>query len=114
MRILIFVLNHCEKLDALMNEFMRVGIHGATILESTGMAKVLHVDEEDLPFMGSLRHFLNPSRAKSNTIFTVISDEQLAIAVEAIERIVGDLHEKNAGIVLSFPLDYVKGLRDGE
>lgn len=110
MRLLVFVLNAHEKLDALLNELEQSGIRGATILESTGMAKVLHHDEEEIPFLGSLRTFLNPSREKSNTILTVIRDEQLTVAVDAIERVVGDLRKANAGIVFSLPLDFVKGL----
>lgn len=115
MRLLVFVLYHHEKLDELLTELEKSGIRGATILESTGMAKVLHHDEEEeLTFLSSLRGLLNPSREKSNTILTVIRDEQLNTAVNAIERVVGDLHKKNAGIVFSLPLDFVKGLSDGE
>lgn len=113
MRLLIFVLNQSEKLDAVLNAFQNAGIGGATILDSTGMAKVLHTvdEEEEMPLFGSLRHFLNPSREKSHTIFTVLQDSQLQTAVDAIESVVGDLKQANAGIVFSLPIDYVKGLR---
>lgn len=112
MKLLIFVLNHHEKLDALLSELENSGIGGATIVDSTGMAKVLHSgDEEEIPLFGTLRTLLNPSREKSCTILMVIRDEQRQTAIDAIERVVGDLHEKNAGIVFSVPIDYVKGLR---
>ena len=42
MQVLFFVLNAPEKLDALLSEMERHGIHGATIFESTGMARVLN------------------------------------------------------------------------
>lgn len=113
MKLLVFVLNKHEKLDALMTEFVHVGITGATILESRGMAKVLREhDEEDIPFLGSLRGLLNPERAKSDTILAVIRDDQLKTAVETIERIAGCLETENTGIVFSVPIDYVKGFRE--
>ena len=113
MKLLVFVLNKHEKLDELMTEFVHVGINGATILESRGMAKVLREhDEEDIPFLGSLRGLLNPQRAKSDTILTVLRDDQMQIAVETIERVAGCLDTENSGILFSIPLDYVKGFRE--
>ncbi len=112
MRLLFFVMNKTDKLEKLLTEFLQAGIKGATVLSSTGMARVLtsHDDEEDIPFLGSLRAMLNPERQKSNTIFAVIENGQLKTAVDAIERVVGDLSSKDTGIVFSFPIDYVKGL----
>lgn len=112
MKLLIFVLNHYEKLDQLLNEFQSCKIGGATILESTGMARVLQAyEEEEISFIGSLRGLLNPSREKSYTILTVLKEEQISVAIEAIERVVGDLNQANAGIVFTLPIDFAKGLR---
>lgn len=112
MRLFCYILNQTEYLDSILTEFAHKGINGATIIESTGMARVLSHkhDEEELPFLASLRKFLNPERESSNVILTVINDEQLPVAVEIIEKIVGDLSNKNNGIVFSFPLDYTKGI----
>ena len=57
MRLLFFVMNKTDKLEKLLTEFLQAGIKGATVLSSTGMARVLtnHDDEEDIPFLGSLR-----------------------------------------------------------
>jgi hypothetical protein len=112
MNLLVFVLHNHEKLDAVLTELERAGICGATVIDSTGMAKVLHHEEEDVMLLGALRNFLNgASRTKSNTIFTIIPTEQLQPAVEAFERIVGDLDQQNVGIAFSLPVDYVKGVR---
>lgn len=56
------------------------------------MARLLshNHDEEDIPFWGSLRKFLNPEREKGNLIFAVIRDDQLDEAVNMIESIVGE------------------------
>ena len=114
MRLLFYVLNKTDKLDEILSEFVRRDINGATVIESMGMARILSHkhDDDDLPFLASLRSFLNPEREKNNLIFAVIRDEQLKEAVSIIEEIVGDLSKKNNGIVFSLPLDYVKGIVD--
>lgn len=112
MRALFFVLNETEKLDDVLTEFTKRNIKGATVLESAGMASLLSNkhDEDEIPFLGSLRNFLNPERQKNNIILTIIRDDQLDEAVEAIEFVVGDLCCKNAGVVFSVPIDFSKGI----
>ncbi len=111
MKLLFFVLNKTEKLDAVLTEFVHRNIHGATVLESMGMARLLSRkhDEDEIPFLGSLRTILNPEREKNNVILAVIQDNQLPEAVSAIEKVVGDLTVNNTGIVFSVPIDFSKG-----
>jgi hypothetical protein len=112
MKLLFFVLNKTDQLDAVLTEFANRSIGGATILDSMGMARLLSQEhnEDEIPFLGTLRTFLNPARQKSNLILTVLSDERVAEAVDAIESVVGDLSEKDTGIVFSLPIDFAKGL----
>jgi len=114
MKLLYFVLNKTEMLDEVLTEFSRRNICGATVLESAGMARLLshEHDEDELPFLGSLRAYLNPEREKNKIILTVIQDNQLKDAVDAIEHVVGDLSIKDTGIVFSVPIDFAKGLCD--
>lgn len=114
MRLFFYVLNKTEKLDTILTEFAHKGISGATVLESMGMARILSHkhDEDELPFLGSLRKLLYPEREKGNLIFAIIHDEQLKEAVDIIEKTVGDLNIKDNGIVFSLPIDYVKGIID--
>ena len=65
------------------------------------------IRDRDIPFLGSLRAMLNPERQKSNTVFAVIENDQLKIAVDAIERVVGDLTSKDTGIVFSLSLIHI-------
>ncbi|MFV0497518.1 MAG: hypothetical protein ACK5L0_05000 [Candidatus Fimivivens sp.] len=111
MKLMVFVLNKAELLEPLLSEFLQAGISGATILESTGMARVLtQYEGNDIPFIGSIRALLNPERSKSETILLVIKDEQLQIAVATIEKVVGNICNKDTGIIFSIPIDFVKGL----
>ena len=101
-----------EKLDSLLTEFAHRNINGATVIDSVGMARLLchKHDGDEIPFLGSVRAFLNPEREKSNVIFTVIQDDQLSEAISAIEYVVGDLSIKDNGVAFSVPIDYTKGL----
>lgn len=112
MKLLFFILNKTEKLDTVLAEFANRNISGATVLDSMGMARLLshEHDEDEIPFLGSLRTFLNPERVKSNVIFTVLQDSQLEEAVSAIESVVGDLSAEDTGAVFSVPIDFTKGL----
>ncbi|MDF2538606.1 MAG: hypothetical protein K0S76_1627 [Herbinix sp.] len=114
MRLFFYVLNKTEKLDAILSEFAKRNISGATVVESMGMARILSHkhDEDEIPFLGSLRKFLNPEREKGNLIFAVIRDDQLMEAVNIIEDIVGDLTAKDNGVVFSLPIDYTKGIME--
>jgi len=115
MRLVVFVLNQNDKLESLLTELARVGICGATILHSTGMARVLtNYDGDDIPFIGSIRTLLNPERSKSHTLLLVIKDEQLEILVATIEKVVGGIRNEDTGIIFSMPLDFVKGLPSHE
>ncbi len=112
MKLLFLVLNKTEKLDDLLVEFVNRNIKGATIIDSAGMARILcdKHDNDEIPFLGSIRAYLYPEREKSNIILTVIEDNQLNEAIEAIESVVGDLSKKDVGIVFSVPIDFVKGI----
>lgn len=113
MKLLFLILNKTEKLDEVLTEFARRNISGATVIESIGMARLLshEHDEDEIPFLGSLRAFLNPEREKSKIVLTVIHEWQLEEAVSAIETVVGDLTLKDTGIVFSVPIDFTKGIR---
>jgi nitrogen regulatory protein PII len=108
LRLLFFVLNKTEKLDEVLSEFANNNINGATVIESVGMARVLN--NKDLPMLASLRAFLNPERKQNYVIFTVIKNNQLEKIVEIIESVVGDLSQKDTGIVFSLPVDYTRGM----
>ena len=44
----------------------------------------------------------------------VIEKDQVQPAVDAIERVVGDLNHQNVGVVFTIPVEYTKGIRRHE
>ena len=59
MKLFVLILNRTEKLDDLMAAYAHAAICGATIIDSTGMARELYGakhDEEEISFFGSIPH----------------------------------------------------------
>lgn len=107
---LIFVLNNENHLEEILHEFTKSGIKGATIIDSTGMNRVLHNGyPNEVPLFGSLKMLMNERRPFNKTIFTVIKDEQVEIAVSAIKHVVGDLSKPDVGIVFTIPVSFMEG-----
>lgn len=114
MKLLFFVLNKTEKIDDVLTAFAHNNICGATVIESVGMARLLSQkhDEAEIPFLASLRQYLNPEKQKNLVLFAVIQNDQFQDAVDAIESVVGDLSFGDTGVVFSVPIDFTKGLCD--
>lgn len=108
MKCLIFILNNLEKLNDLLQQLQKNGIRGATIINSTGMAKTLYSNGDEA-ILGSLRQLLNKNREENNTLFFVLSKDKVSKAIEVIESVVGDLSEPNTGVVFTIDVDNFKG-----
>lgn len=108
MKLMVFILNKVEALEPLLTSFADHGIGGATILNSTGMARALHAYDDSI--FGSLRAILDPEREANKTIMTVLKDEQVDEALAAIKETVGDLSKPDTGIVFTVPVDFIKGM----
>lgn len=107
---LIFVLNNVNHLEEILNEFTKSGIKGATVIDSTGMNRVLHSGYNDeVPLFGSLKILMNERRPFNKTIYTVIKDEQVETAISSIKKIVGDLSKPDVGIVFTIPVNFIEG-----
>ena len=109
MQVFVFVLNRTEHLEHLLEEFAAHGLTGATVLDSKGMARILH-SEDELPVFYGLRAILEPERRSSKTIFCVMQDEQVEIARQIVNSVTGGLDAPDSGIMFALPLTFVEGL----
>ena len=66
MQLVVLVLNKTECLEELLEKFVEINVKGATIIESSGMAKALYNDSHVSDLFGSLRALINP-RKESKT-----------------------------------------------
>ncbi|HHV95170.1 MAG TPA: hypothetical protein GXX37_01630 [Clostridiaceae bacterium] len=111
MQLLVLVLNKVEVLNELLKTFVREGINGATIIDSTGMARALTSGgTEDLPLFGSLRFILNEGNPHNKTIFLVLEDDKVFTCIRCIRNVVGDLGKPDVGILFTVPVTYYEGI----
>jgi nitrogen regulatory protein PII len=101
MQMLVIVLNKVDKVESLFKEFINIGVRGATIIDSKGMARVLHEDIDKIPLFGSIKMLINDQYPYNKTIFVVLEDEQVQPAIDAVKRVVEDLSKPDVGILFS-------------
>lgn len=111
MQMLIMVLNKTDILEDILEKLDEVGVKGATIIDSQGMARVIgSIHPEKIPIFGSLSMLINENRPYNKTIFTVLEDDKVQDAINAIKAVTGDLAKPNIGIVFTIPVNYVEGI----
>ena len=109
MQVFIFVLNRTEHLEHLLQESDKNGIIGATVLDSKGMARILH-SEEEMPLFYGLRSIVAPERRSSKTIFCVLNDDKVELARKIVNQVTGGLDHPDSGIMFAVPVSFVEGL----
>ena len=109
MKALFLILNKTEKLNDVLEAFVKVGIKGATVVDSQGMGSAL--SESNLPmFGGFLRTVLDNNRPFNKVVFSVVKDEEvLNDAIAAVEDILGDMSKPGVGLMFVMPVDRVVG-----
>ncbi len=107
MQMLVLVLNKTEKLDDILKALLDIGIRGATILESTGMARAL--DRDELSIFGSLRMVVDKDRETSKTIFMAVQNSLVEKARETIDEVVGGLCRPDTGVLIGLPINFFDG-----
>ncbi|MDQ4076107.1 MAG: hypothetical protein M3220_07650 [Chloroflexota bacterium] len=105
------VLDDESKLDDVLAAWEQVGIPGATILGSTGLARRRGYLRDDVPLFPSLSTLLQSRQEHNITIFTIVDKavnaQRLLAATEAI---IGDLSDPHTGIFFVAPLALAKGI----
>lgn len=111
MQFFVLVLNREECLEPILEEMLAQGFSGATILNSTGMMRVLENDDNvDMPMLGLLRHFYSPERKTSKTLFTLIEDDKRDKLMRIINEKTGGLEQPDTGIAFALPVSFVEGV----
>lgn len=106
MELLVYVMNHVELLDDLLEDFSKEDNFRATIIDSMGMAHML----KDTNYFLSLRNLLNQSQVNSKTILMALNDQDIDKAINIIENVVGSLDDPDTGVVFTLPISHCKGL----
>ncbi len=109
---LFIVLNEEEYLDDILDSFVKVGVKGATILDSQGMGSAMtNSGRGKEPFFGGIRTFVENARPYNKTIFAVIKDKDLLEkTVSAVEEILGDIDDPGVGMIFTIPVGDTYGM----
>lgn len=115
MYMLIMVLDNVAHLNDVLAGWEQAGVRGVTILESTGLQRVMLRHRPEAAYAGFSRIFGSSTATGHNTLFAVVhSMIVIEAAVAATERIVGKLDEPNTGIMVALPVSRVWGVPSAE
>ena len=113
MYLILFVLNDPDQLEDLLIAWEENGVQGATVLFSTGLGRIRELDgwRDDMPLIPSLRDFYEIPENMNRTIFTIVKDEaQIDAVVAATKKVVGELDERETGLLLVLPVARAYGV----
>ena len=104
---MVLVVEEIEKVDLVLEAWVKAGASGATILESSGMQRRRGVHIPMRYLYGD-----DPGDRQANqTIFSLVENESIAAAcLKAAEEVLGDLDQEEHGIFAAWPVGLVKGL----
>ena len=107
MELLVCVINEEDRLNDILSGFVELGVTGATVLNSHGMAR--HLPEA--PVFAGLKDLMSGARPQNTTVFSVIeSKEKLDAAIAMIQNVCGDLSAPGTGILFTLSLNQVIGM----
>ncbi len=110
MELLVCVVNREEHLDRVLSGLVELGITGATVLNSEGMARRV---AGQLPVLAGLQSVLEGIRPHNATVFSVIRDRsKVDAALAMISQTCGDLDQPGTGVVFTVPVDRAIGLAE--
>ena len=103
---LIVVLNAIDYLDDVLDGFVKLGISGATILDSQGMGSaIVNSDYRNISLFSSLNKLLSDSHPYSKTIFTVLETEAMVEkAVAVVQEAVDGISSTGVGFMFTIPI----------
>ena len=111
MYLLVNVLEQPEHLVAILEGFAKMRIKGSTVMNRTGMGRVLIKAGAEGPTMEEINQMIANGESSNKTIFTVVKEkETLDKAIGIVKSLCGDLCEPDKGILFAVPLALVDGL----
>ncbi len=113
MKVVVIVLNDLDYMDDVLEAFVRLGVKGATILDSHGMGKALR-DSKTLNYLmkGTIDRKIPEEVHDSKTIFSVIPDNEDAdFLIKTIENLLNFSSSDSIGFVFSLPVASINPIK---
>lgn len=110
MFMILFVLDEPGRLDEVLEGWSEIGIHGITIIESTGFYR-RQIKRSKLHLTFLVEPASSILEEGNITLFTAVEDEDLVQrCLQKTEQIVGSLDKPHSGVFMAWPLSSAKGL----
>lgn len=112
MYMMMFVSRNLEQASGVLDVWVKAGIQGATILDSSGLQPSDKQGiKEDVGILFSIQAITRSREVHHRTLFTAIKDEEtLNRVVEATTQHVGDWSRPDVGVLFVWPLAQAYGL----
>lgn len=107
LELLFCVVKDYRKRDMILEGFLELGIPGATVVETQGMAQVL---AKDVPIFAGLSTLFPGGSSDSHLILSVLDTGKLEEVVSLIEDVCGSFDQPGSGILFTVPVSRVRGL----
>ena len=105
MKLMYLILFYEDDLQAVLEFLIDQGIEGATVIESKGMGAYVST----IPLFAGLLRFMREDRNASHTIMAMIPARHEKIILQGIEKITGDLDQKQGAMMMTLDLSFHKG-----
>lgn len=107
MYMIMLVLDNPDLLDEVLEAWLKAGVRGATIVESTGIQRL---QRKKIP-MRYLYQTQGVVEEGHLTIFVIVQNEQMIEkCLQATEQVVSNLDEPDTGVFAAWPLTVVRGV----
>jgi nitrogen regulatory protein PII len=111
--LVVLIVNDPDRVAQVLEKWESLGIHGITILESSGHGKIKRAGLlENLPIITSLENLLEMQEIHHRTLFSVVEKEELVDQMaETAQAVIGDLNEEHTGFFFVVPVLKAIGLQ---
>jgi len=115
MYLMVTVLEQTKYLSDILEGFAKIGITGSTVIDSTGMGRVLMKTQASSTFAQHITKVITDLESSNKTIITVVKDKDiLDQAIGIVKSFVGNLYEPGKGILFVCRLEIVEGLPEAD
>jgi hypothetical protein len=116
LQLILYVSSNIEQADDILKLWVKAGVPGVTILESTGMQQAVGrgAFRDDLSILPTLSALMRGKEVHHRTLFSALEDEAvLQAAIATTTDYVGDWGRADVGILLVLPISQAYGLQKG-
>ena len=107
MQLLVLILHKKECLDGLFDALLEVGVKGATVIESTGMARIVGEDTRSL--FGSIRMLVDPDLESNQTVLMAVDEHLIDKVRFTVNEVLGGLDRPDTGVLFGLPITFFDG-----